>query len=336
MNKKCVGCGAILQSNYPLKEGYIEPEMINKDDICRRCFRLKFYGDFIYINKSNQDYEKIMEQISSTGDLVIYLIDAFSISNELINVDKLLKNPFLLVINKRDLLPKSVNDNKIVEYLKKYKLDIIDSLIISAEKNYNIDRLYKLINKHKKSSKVYLVGNTNAGKSTLINKMLKDYAKSKSFLTTSLLPTTTLDIMEIKLSDNLTIIDTPGFIEDGNIVNYLDYATLTKVTPKKEIKPKVYQLNKDRSLLVKDILQLDYIEGESNSFVFYISNELDILNKKTNINYLMMKPKKIRFETNEEEDVVIPGLGWIKISKPAIIDIVLNENVKVFKRKSLI
>lgn len=336
MNKKCVGCGAILQSNYPLKEGYIEPEMINKDDICRRCFRLKFYGDFIYINKSNQDYEKIMEQISSTGDLVIYLIDAFSISNELINVDKLLKNPFLLVINKRDLLPKSVNDNKIVEYLKKYKLDIIDSLIISAEKNYNIDRLYKLINKHKKSSKVYLVGNTNAGKSTLINKMLKDYANSKSFLTTSLLPTTTLDIMEIKLSDNLTIIDTPGFIEDGNIVNYLDYATLTKVTPKKEIKPKVYQLNKDRSLLVKDILQLDYIEGESNSFVFYISNELEILNKKTNINFLMAKPKKTRFETNAEEDLVIPGLGWVKISKPAIIDVVLNENVKVFKRKSLI
>lgn len=336
MNKKCVGCGAILQSNFPLKEGYIEPEMIKKDDICRRCFRLKFYGDFIYINKSNKDYEKIMEQISLTGDLVIYLIDAFSISNELINVDKLLKNPFLLVINKRDLLPKSVNDNKIIDYVKKYKLDIIDSIIISAEKNYNIDRLYKLISKYKKSQKVYIVGNTNAGKSTLINKMLKDYANSKSFLTTSLLPTTTLDIMEIKLNDNLTIIDTPGFIEEGNIINYLDYATLTKVTPKKEIRPKVYQLNIDRSLLVKDILQIDYIEGESNSFVFYISNELEILNKKTNINFLMAKPKKTRFETNAEEDIVIPGLGWVKISKPAIIDVVLNENVKVFKRKSLI
>jgi len=285
MNKKCVGCGVILQSDFPLKEGYIEPEMLKKDDLCRRCFRLKFYGDFIYINKSNQDYEKIMEQISQTGDLVIYLIDAFSISNELINVDKLLKNPFLLVINKRDLLPKSVKDYKIIEYLKNYNLDIVDSLIISAEKNYNIDRLYKMINKYKKSSRVYIIGNTNAGKSTLINKMLKDYANSKSFLTTSLLPTTTLDIMEIKLNNNLTIIDTPGFIEDGNIANYLDYATLTKVTPKKEIKPRVYQLNKDRSLLVKDILQLDYIDGEVNSFVFYLSNELEIINKKININY---------------------------------------------------
>ena len=55
MNKKCVGCGVILQSDFPLKEGYIEPEMLKKDDLCRRCFRLKFYGDFIYINKSNQD-----------------------------------------------------------------------------------------------------------------------------------------------------------------------------------------------------------------------------------------------------------------------------------------
>lgn len=336
MNKKCVGCGVILQSNFPLKEGYIEPEMLKKDDLCRRCFRLKFYGDFIYINKSNQDYEKIMEQISQTGDLVIYLIDAFSISNELINVDKLLKNPFLLVINKRDLLPKSVKDSKIIEYLKNYNLDIVDSLIISAEKNYNIDRLYKLVNKYKKSPKVYIVGNTNAGKSTLINKMLKDYANSKSFLTTSLLPTTTLDIMEIKLNNNLTIIDTPGFIEDGNIANYLDYATLTKVTPKKEIKPRVYQLNKDRSLLVKDILQLDYIDGEVNSFVFYLSNELEIVNKKININYLINEPKKTRFELSESEDIVIPGLGWIKISKPGMLDIILNKNVKVFKRKSLI
>jgi ribosome biogenesis GTPase A len=260
MNKKCVGCGVLLQYDKPELEGYVEPNMYDKSNLCRRCFRLRFYGDYVFVHKSDDEYNKILQDINQTGDLVIYMVDIFDISNELIKVDKRLDNPMILALTKRDLLPKSVNEDKIIKYLKSYNLDIIDSICISSEKNYNLDKLYKMIMKHKKSNKIYIVGNTNAGKSSFINKMVKNYSSNKVFITTSMLPLTTLDVMEVEINDKLTIIDTPGFIEEGNIVNSYDYATLKKVLPKNEIRPRTYQVSPDHSLTIDSYVQIDYKE----------------------------------------------------------------------------
>ena len=43
MNKKCVGCGSLLQSKYPDKDGYINEELINDAKYCKRCFKIKFW-----------------------------------------------------------------------------------------------------------------------------------------------------------------------------------------------------------------------------------------------------------------------------------------------------
>jgi len=336
MNKKCSGCGVTLQTDKPEIEGYIEPEMYEKSKICRRCFRLKFYGDYIFVHRNNDDYEDFMQKISKTGDLIIYVVDVLNISEELINVDKLLNNPFLLVLSKKDVLPKSVKDDRVLDYLDTYKLDIVDSLCVSSEKNYNIDHLYKLILKYKKSNNVYIIGNTNSGKSTLINKMIKNYSDSKTVLTTSILPTTTLDLMEIKLNDKVTLIDTPGFIETGNIVNNCDFATLRKISPRKEIKPKTYQLDPKHSIRIDTLVQIDYLEGLKNSFTFYVSNDLNL--EVTNLNYKVGIYKNIKqtFIVNGGEDIVISGLGWFKVVGAGTIDVYVNENVKVFQRVSII
>ena len=326
----------IITIEKPEMEGYVETHMYEKSNVCRRCFRLKFYGDYIFINKSNEEYENILNQISKTGDLVIYMVDMFNISDELICVDKLLNNPILLVLTKRDLLPKSVKDAKIINYLKTYNLDVIDIISISSEKNYNLDKLYKMIMKNKRSNNVYIVGNTNAGKSSFINKMLKNYSSNKSFITTSMLPSTTLDVMEIKLNDKITIIDTPGLIEEGNIVNCYDYMTLKRILPKKEIKPRTYQIDPKRCLLIEDLAQINYVEGQRNSFTLYISNELNVKNESLGVVVMVPKAKKYTFNVNPGEDIVISGLGWIKIVDAAVVEIFVNEKVKTFKRKSII
>ena len=56
------------------------------------------------------------------------------------------------------------------------KLNIKEKIVISSNKNYNFDALYELINKYKKSENVYVVGYTNAGKSTMINKIIYNYS----------------------------------------------------------------------------------------------------------------------------------------------------------------
>jgi ribosome biogenesis GTPase YqeH len=336
MNKRCIGCGVLLQYDKPEVEGYVEPNMYERSNLCRRCFRLKFYGDYIFVNKSNEEYESILNRISSTGDLVIYMVDMFNISDELIYVDKLLNNPMILVLTKRDLLPKSVKDEKIIEYLKTYNLDVVDIISISSEKNYNLDKLYKMILKHKRSNNVYVVGNTNAGKSSFINKMIKNYSTNKTFITTSMLPSTTLDIMEIKLNDKLTIIDTPGLIEEGNIVNTYDYMTLKRVLPKSEIRPRTYQMDPNRSLVIENLVQIDYVEGSKNSFTLYLSNELDVENISLSFYTKLNNFTKYSFDVKAGEDIVISGLGWIKIVNDAVINVLVNNKVKVFKRKSII
>ena len=50
-----------------------------------------------------------------------------------------------------------------------------------------------MIKKYKTTKNVYLVGNTNAGKSTLINKIIDNYSIDKAEITISSMPSTTLN-----------------------------------------------------------------------------------------------------------------------------------------------
>ena len=59
MTKKCAGCGAIFQTTSPSKEGYIDSSMIDNALICKRCFRIKNYGDYVNVDKNVKDYALI-------------------------------------------------------------------------------------------------------------------------------------------------------------------------------------------------------------------------------------------------------------------------------------
>ena len=82
--------------------------------------------------------------------------------------------------------------------------------------------------KYKHSNNVYVVGYTNAGKSTMINRFIHNYVKSPGMITTSIIPSTTIDNISVKISDELTLIDTPGILKDGSIINYVNYDMMKK------------------------------------------------------------------------------------------------------------
>ena len=60
-NKKCMGCGAKLQTLNPNIPGYID-NTSDTNKICKRCFRIKNYGERISININNEEYKKIFER----------------------------------------------------------------------------------------------------------------------------------------------------------------------------------------------------------------------------------------------------------------------------------
>ena len=331
-DKYCLGCGVVLQDSNILSPGYT---VDLSNDYCSRCFKLKNYGEYQISTKNNEEYIEILKSVNDTKDLVLYLVDLLNIEKDLNDIRKYISNRIILVLTKRDVLPLSINDDKIKDYFKKSGLDYEDIILISSNKNYNLDELFLMIKKHKSSKNVYVVGHTNAGKSALINKIITNYSDNKRELTVSSLPSTTLNKIVIEVSDDLTIIDTPGLVDIGNISNYIDPKELKIIHPKKEIKPITHQVKEDQSILVGTYLRVDYLEGNRNSLTFFMSNDIDI--EKVSINnerLLDLSSKDIDVFYNE--DVVINGLGFIKVMEKCKIRVYVNKEVEVFTRNALI
>ena len=324
---KCLGCGVTLQDSDSNLLGYTNN--IEKG-YCLRCFRIKNYNDYKLVSKTNNDYIPIIKKINETNSLVVLVVDLFNIGN-LDFISKYLNNKILLVLTKRDLIPLSVYDKRLEEYFGKLKLNIIDKVIISSKNNYNYDLLYSKINKYK-TDDVYVVGFTNAGKSSMINKILYNYTDNSSNITTSYLPSTTLDSIEIDLGD-FKLIDTPGILEEGNIINYIDKNVLKKIIPNKEIKPKVFQIKSKQSIIVDDLLKIDI--KDNNNIIFYMSNNLKY-QRIYKDNDKLENLERHEISVKDNMDIVISGLGFIKIKKATSLVIYTIKNVDVYTRKSLI
>lgn len=316
---KCNSCGAILQDNDTNKEGYVKDINLN---LCERCFRIKNYNDYKVISKTNNDFESIFKEINDSKDLVIIVTDVFHLNID--NILKYIKNPVLLVISKRDIMPKVMNENRLLNYINNKQ--IIDKVLISSYKNYNLDELYSKIKLNKKSNNVYIVGYTNAGKSTLINKLLYNYSNNDTSLTTSILPSTTLSTININLSDDLVLIDTPGIINENDLSSSIDINLLKKIIPKKQIKPITYQIKNKQFIIIDDILKIEVI---NTNITLYMSNSLNIDRIYKN-NELDNKIK-----VNKNEDLVIEGVGFITFSNDTIISYETYKNVNIYTRKSL-
>ena len=314
MNRKCMGCGNIL------KDDELE------HNICNRCFRLKHYGEYHVTNKDNDDYLKIINNIDS-NDLVIYVTSLLNLT--IMDLSKF--NNVIVVLTKRDILPKSVKDNKIIDYVKKhYNFKNIE--VISSIKNYNLDNLISKIEKYNKK-KVYLIGNTNSGKSTLLNKLIENYSESDIDITTSMYPSTTLDTIEVKIND-IEFIDTPGIIDNGSVINYIDYKMLKKITPKKEVKPRTYQIKGKGSLVIEDLVRIDY-ETNDNSMTIYIANSVNIIRVGEANPRLKDLPKR-EFNLKNDKDIVITDLCFVKFVKGLKVKIYANNNINVYERDNLI
>ena len=66
MSKKCIGCGAILQSDDKDKIGYIRKEKLEDSNYCERCFKITNYGDFKKIDTTGEEYIEIYKNINKT------------------------------------------------------------------------------------------------------------------------------------------------------------------------------------------------------------------------------------------------------------------------------
>ena len=332
--KRCQGCGVLLQDENVLQEGYTTNL---ENDICQRCFRMKNYGEYQVVTKSNDEYIDILKEVGKTKDLVLYITDLLNLEKNIEQIRTIIPNKMILVLNKIDVLPKSVKEEKLKAYLEAMNIHFEEIIVISTAKNYNIDYLLKRIKYFQTSKNVYVVGHTNAGKSSLINKLIKNYSDKTQELTMSPLPSTTLSTVNIEINDYLTLIDTPGLVDNGSILNHVDPKTVKRISAKTEIKPRTYQLKKNQSIVIEDFIRIDYVEGERNSFTLFISNDIKVKRLLNLFHNDELKDKnKITYNVKYDEDLVISGLGFVKIVNKGVIDIYIDKDIDTFTRRSLI
>lgn len=253
----CIGCGINIQTENKEQAGYTPTGALKKgletgELYCQRCFRLRHYNEITDVNISDEEFLKLLHEVGDSDALVINVIDIFDFNGSVIpGLSRFVSgNDVLLVGNKKDILPKSVKEGKVTQWLTERAheegLRPLDVILTSAQNNNAIKELIEKINQLRKGRDVYVVGVTNVGKSTLINAIIQEITGDKDIITTSRFPGTTLDKIEIPLDDGTFIFDTPGIIHRHQMAHFLTAKDLKYISPKKKLNQRLISLIPNR------------------------------------------------------------------------------------------
>lgn len=369
---RCYQCGAILQDKRKDERGYISPIIFNNVDqqvmYCNSCFeKLKAINSGMLSTDADEEALKILDDAVATDALIIWVIDLFSFNGTLNpNIVKKVKKLNVVVIgNKFDLFPKKVSSEQMTEYIKERFNEVgIKPYSIRIFKNAeDIDGHGLIIdmNKARAGHDVYMIGSTASGKTSIINKGMKSYKNtSKRVIKTETYPGTSLNVLEIPLSNSSFFYEVPGFSLVNSIYGKVEKETFKMVVPKTQIKVTTKTLDKDEALMIGSLGAYQLVKGKSTSFKFYSSEMVETkkisakklesaLEENTIKKYL--RPVSERFTdfkdfdvfeyTMEDDgqlhDIAISGLGWVSfVAKGQIVRVIAPKGTALKECKSKI
>ena len=180
-NKKCPGCGVILQKNAPDQPGfYIPPEKAGTV-FCQRCFRLRHYGQLekappMTLPRLTGRFKPRLEK----SDLILLVTDVFDPEGSMpVRWARLFTLPVLIVVNKADLLPVRTPWAEMATWFQDLwtrrfpERELLGVKVVSARR-HEPEGLAKLaaLKKELAGKKVTVMGAANVGKTSLLTALL--------------------------------------------------------------------------------------------------------------------------------------------------------------------
>ncbi len=359
---KCPGCGVELQCREEHRAGYIPLDVLQrrksegKEILCQRCFWLKHYRKVKPV-KLDQSVLDVLSEVIAECDFVAWIVDISDFEGSFDpQLQKLVSGKKVaLVVNKLDLIPKSVSVQEIRDWLRM----MVDStnfekvFLISAERNYGIRNLSRYLERF---NRVCFIGLTNVGKSSIFNKLSGKQVNVTPF------PGTTLDTISAKLRDSKTrLIDTPGLISSHRLMDLLPTECQAQMLAVKKLSRMTFKPEKDDVLFVSGMCVLEFSYNTELRPIFQVFSgekvkfHLTNVRKKDHIwekhyGKLLVPPcrpsqpardkvvwSQCNFELDAGEELSVAGLGWLSVRRgPFTVKITVPEDVLVTKRNALV
>jgi hypothetical protein len=246
-------------------------KLAQKKVICKRCHGLQNFGTVDESLRpgwtkepliSQEKFLELLRPIREKPAVIIALVDLFDFSGSVLpELDNIAgDNPVILAANKADLLPSKMGKvraetwvRRELEYLGIQSLANIGGAVqlVSCKTGVGLDALLDKARRlaDEMDCDIYIVGAANAGKSTLLNHILRSTAKRsdkevgkrragnsssrKGAVTTSPIPGTTLRFIKVDLGGGRNLYDTPGLLVPGTLTQLLTAEELKMVVPRK-------------------------------------------------------------------------------------------------------
>lgn len=342
---RCYKCGTILQDEKVNDKGYISSEILNnhKSEIlmCNDCFNKLIFNPGPVLDDIDEDFYSIIDDARATDSLIVLVLDLFSFEGF---ASQRFRNSIdssnvLVVGNKRDLLPKEIDDEVLKEHIRHRlrntcNLNVQEVILTSSIENYNIDILLERINSLRARHDVYILGFPNSGKTSLVNCLLKHYQnKTTRVISTIDYPGTKIRVFEVPLDRTSNLYDIPGMSSHNSIQDVVEPTIVNQLLFKKPVSIKSATLSQGNAIAIGGLAKIELIKGSKTNVKMFVSEKIElktIRSKDTDEVFYNMIEKKIikpvskyltsyevfdmydvKVDQDGERDIGILGLGWI-------------------------